>query len=51
MGIRNGYKLWAKDSPIRISCAEKIGEKDIHPDSASGVIMDGVWELVNANTM
>ena len=47
MGIRNGLKLWEESSPIRISCAEGLGLKDMHPDNASGVIMDGVWEIIN----
>ncbi|MCU8028775.1 DUF6794 domain-containing protein [Shewanella sp. SM73] len=51
MGIRNDYGLWSKNSPIRKSCAESIGEKDMHPDNASGVIMEGVWEVVHSNGM
>ncbi|WP_215399508.1 DUF6794 domain-containing protein [Rheinheimera oceanensis] len=51
MGIRNGYGLWSENSPIRKSCAESIGEEDMHPDSASGVIMEGVWEVVHSNGM
>ncbi len=51
MGIRNGYGLWAEQSPIRLSCAEQVGEKDIHPDNASGIIMEGVWKLVNGKNM
>ncbi|WP_151172736.1 DUF6794 domain-containing protein [Pseudoalteromonas ruthenica] len=51
MGIRNGYGLWAEQSPIRLSCAEQVGEEDIHPDNASGIIMEGVWKLVNDNNM
>ena len=51
MGIRNGYGLWSENSPIRISCANLVGEDDIHPDNASGIIMDGVWELINESNM
>ncbi|WP_370979490.1 DUF6794 domain-containing protein [Agaribacterium sp. ZY112] len=51
MGIRNSYGLWSENSAIRLSCAEQIGEKDIHPDNASGIIMEGVWELVNGANM
>ncbi|GGY74980.1 hypothetical protein GCM10011613_20570 [Cellvibrio zantedeschiae] len=47
MGIRNGYGLWSKKSPIRLSCAKRIGKKDIHPDNASGIIMEEVWRIVN----
>lgn len=49
MGSRNSYGLWSEKSPIRISCAKRVGEKDIHPDNASGLIIEGVWELVHEN--
>lgn len=51
MGIRNSYGLWDEESLIRRSCAEAVGLKDIHPDNASGIIMEGVWELINAKSM
>lgn len=51
MGIRNSYGLWSEQSPIRLSCAERVGEKDIHPDNASGIIMEEVWKLVNSKNM
>lgn len=47
MGIRNHFDAWSDGSPIRTSCAKMVGEKDIHPDGVSGIIMDGVWELVH----
>ncbi|RUO39858.1 hypothetical protein CWE15_08895 [Aliidiomarina taiwanensis] len=47
MGIRNSYGLWSEDSPVRKSCAAMSGEQDMHPDSASSVIMELVWELVH----
>ena len=50
MGIRNGLGLWADDSPIRKSCAQMVGEKDVHTDTSSSIIMEGVWELVHAGT-
>lgn len=50
MGIRNSYGLWSKNSPIRKSCAESIGEQDMHPDSASEVIIEGVWKVVHSNS-
>lgn len=51
MGIRNSYGLWSESSPIRKSCAQSIGEQDMHPDNASGIIMEGVWEIVNGANM
>ncbi len=48
-GIRNEYGLWGDTSPIRKSCAESIGEDDMHPEGASSVIMQGVWELLHGN--
>ncbi|SER33331.1 hypothetical protein SAMN05216600_12323 [Pseudomonas cuatrocienegasensis] len=51
MSIRNSYELWSEDSPIRKSCAQLVGEQDIHPDNASSVIMEGVWEVVNNTGM
>ncbi|MEL0604640.1 MULTISPECIES: DUF6794 domain-containing protein [Pseudoalteromonas] len=51
MGIRNSYGLWSENSPIRKSCAKSIGEQDMHPDNASGIIMDGVWEIINGANM
>ncbi|WP_143872794.1 DUF6794 domain-containing protein [Catenovulum sediminis] len=47
MGIRNSYGLWSEGSPIRKSCAAMSGEQDMHPDSASSVIMELVWDLVH----
>jgi hypothetical protein len=47
MGIRNGYRLWSNQA-LRRSCAERAGYKDssIHPDSASMLIMQAVWDAV-----
>ena len=46
-GIRNGYRLWSNEALLR-SCAERAGYEDgsIHPDSASGLIIEAVWEAV-----
>lgn len=49
MGIRNAYGLWPAESPVRRSCARMVGESDLHPESASTVIMEGVWEKVHAS--
>jgi len=51
MGIRNSYGLWAEDSQLRKSCAERAGLEDIHPDRASGIIMEGVWEYVQQKSI
>ncbi|WDT86633.1 DUF6794 domain-containing protein [Alteromonas sp. 009811495] len=47
MGIRNSLGLWQEKSEIRLSCANEIGQDDIHADNASGIIMEKVWALVN----
>jgi hypothetical protein len=49
-GIRNGYRLWSNQA-LLVSCAEKAGYKDtsfIHPDDASMLIIEAVWEAVTA---
>ncbi|WMW79319.1 DUF6794 domain-containing protein [Undibacterium cyanobacteriorum] len=51
MGIRNSFGLWKDQSPVRLSCAERVGQKDIHPDNASGIIMEEVWKLVNSDNI
>ncbi len=46
MTIRNMYGLW-QNSELCKSCAVKAGnQSEIHPDSASGVIMEAVREAV-----
>ena len=50
-GIRNEYGLWTADSPLRKSCAAMVGEADIHPDGASSIIMQAVWELAQELTV
>ena len=46
--IRNRYGLWS-DGPLLKRCAARAGRGEfIHPDSASMLIMEGVWEVVNA---
>ena len=50
MGIRNSLGLWQDKSEIRLSCANEIGQDDIHADNASGIIMEKVWALVNNGT-
>ena len=48
-GIRNEYRLWSNQA-LLASCAEKAGytDPDIHPDSASMLIIEAVWEAVVA---
>ena len=46
--IRNRYGLWSNEALLR-RCAARFGyDEFIHPDSASMLIMEGVWEAVNA---
>jgi hypothetical protein len=52
--IRNQYGLWSNRALLR-RCAARAGygefihpDKFIHPDSASMLIMEGVWDAVNA---
>lgn len=47
MGIRNSLGLWQKDSPLRRSCAKRVGQEDMHPDEASGIIIEAVWQKAN----
>jgi len=47
MGIRNAYGLWQENSSIRKSCAKEMDQIDMHPDDASMVLMEKVWDLVN----
>ncbi|MBN9524007.1 hypothetical protein J0H58_36770 [bacterium] len=47
-GIRNQYGLWSNSALLR-RCAARAGYGEfIHPDSASMLIMEGVWEAVSA---
>jgi len=50
MGIRNGYGLW-HNRALRRSCAKQAGhDGDMHADSASGIIMEGVWEALRKDS-
>jgi hypothetical protein len=45
--IRNHYGLWSKGSVVTSSCAQKVGQSNMHPEGASSVILEGVWGLVH----
>jgi len=51
MGIRNEYGLWGEDSSIRKSCAAMVGKNEIHPDTASTIIMEEVWALAHEHSL
>ena len=48
MGIRNSYGLWSENSQVRRSCAQLHKNDDMHPESASSLIMGLVWDRVHA---
>ena len=48
MGIRNKYKFWSNKKLLE-SCDKHRGYAGfIHPDDASVIVMQSVWEEVNA---
>jgi hypothetical protein len=46
MGIRNDFGLWGENKLLLQSCAEQAGVEQIHPDDASMLIIEGVWEAL-----
>jgi hypothetical protein len=50
-GIRNGLGLWGKNSELLADCSLKLyGKKQqIHPDSASMVIIEEIWAYLIKN--
>ena len=42
MGIRNRFGLWSGNKSLLASC----GSRWMHPDSASGVIIESVWQTL-----
>ena len=42
-GIRNSFGLWAGNTELLKSC----GSEDMHPDSASMVIIRAVWQRLH----
>jgi hypothetical protein len=49
MGIRNGLGLWGGNDSLLRSCAAHVGAEKIHPDNASGILINGVWEKLNSD--
>lgn len=53
MGIRNGFGLWGGNEALLKSCAEaRYGPGAdatlMHPDDASGVVIEAVWRRLQA---
>lgn len=44
MGIRNAFGLWGGNVALMQSGAQARGYPFIHPDDASVVIIEAVWE-------
>ena len=44
MAIRNDFGLWQDNEELMNSCREIAGDKDLHVDSASTVIIKALWE-------
>jgi hypothetical protein len=48
MGIRNKYGFWRNEALVT-SCGKQRGHQEtIHPDDASLIVMEGVWDVVNS---
>ena len=46
MEIRNNFGLWGDNEELMNSCREISGDKDLHVDSASTVIIKALWEYL-----
>ncbi|MEW6038491.1 MAG: DUF6794 domain-containing protein [Pseudomonadota bacterium] len=46
--IRKTFGLWAPDSPLRRDCGLAAGRCDLPPDEASHVIVEALWERLQA---
>jgi hypothetical protein len=44
MGLRNGWGLWQKDSPVKLDAVKTYGIA--HADDLSGLIMEWAWAKV-----
>lgn len=44
MEIRNNFGLWQDNEELMNSCREISGDKDLHVDSASTLIIKALWE-------
>ena len=42
--IRTGFRLWTENEPLLESCRLVSGQKDLHPDSASQMIIRELWK-------
>jgi hypothetical protein len=50
--IRNNYGLWGLNEPLLKECAKVSSVDTIHPDEASGIIIDSLWaalQRINLN--
>lgn len=47
MGIRNTFGLWGGNEALMESCAKVSGLAFMHPDDASMVIIEAVWERLH----
>jgi hypothetical protein len=48
--IRNRYGFWHNGALLRSCTTARFGSDfpfPIHPDDASGIVMEGVWDAVN----
>jgi hypothetical protein len=46
--IRKTFGLWAPESPLRRDCSLASGRCDLPPDEASDVIVEALWERLQA---
>ena len=46
--IRNNFCLWTGNEKLMQSCREISGEKDLHVDDASFVIIEELWKKLKA---
>ena len=47
--IRNTYGLWADNKALMKSCREISGDKNLHVDDASSLIIKELWENLKKN--
>jgi len=45
--IRNEFGLWNDNRALLHSCAVRVDLINLHPDDASMIIIEGVWESLN----
>ena len=46
MYIRNHFQLWYEKSELMEDCRRETGDPDLHPDSASELIVRRLWEFL-----